>query len=177
MRSSESGRIGARSVFPNRATGTRGICTSKVRVNTSITSSNTGIRRSSDTKIFALYGRRSDGIPMRSSSFTSGPARSIWSPWLLITTTSIVGIRNISLGIASTSVRNATSWERGRRSRAPTDCDSASAITERRIGSGMSSFPFATKATPRARSQVFLTMACRRWPTERANGGRAWTLR
>ena len=41
------------------------------------------------------------------------------------TITSIVGIRNISPGTASTSVRSATSWERGRRSPAPMGCDSA----------------------------------------------------
>ena len=42
MRNSEFGRIGARSVFPNRATGMRGICISRERVNMSITSRHYG---------------------------------------------------------------------------------------------------------------------------------------
>ena len=53
------------------------------------------------------------------SSSTSAPVLNIWSPWLLITTTSIVGIRNISPGTASTSVPKRDivgTWEKFARS-------------------------------------------------------------
>ena len=63
-RSSASGRTGARSVCPKRATGTAATCTSRATGNTNISLSTTARPRASASRISALSGRCSTGSRM-----------------------------------------------------------------------------------------------------------------
>ena len=101
-------------------------------------------------------------------------ARTSWR-WAFTMTTSIAGIRPISPGTPSGSAPRWTLSAPGKRRRASTACVSASGSITLRLEPRASSCRCATPATSGGRKKACLTMRCKRFWTEKANGGKAWT--